>query len=104
MSTIALMGAGGKMGQRLTRNLKDNPDYKTLYVEISESGQASLTKLGLVVTPQVEALAQADVVILAVPDALIGRICREIVLGLKSGTMVIGLDPAAGLDLERLHA
>ncbi|MDP6576770.1 MAG: phosphogluconate dehydrogenase C-terminal domain-containing protein [Dehalococcoidales bacterium] len=96
MSTIALMGAGGKMGQRLTRNLKDNPDYKTLYVEISESGQASLTKLGLVVTPQVEALAQADVVILAVPDALIGRICREIVLGLKSGTMVIGLDPAAG--------
>jgi len=96
MSTIALMGAGGKMGQRLTRNLKDNPDYKTLYVEISEAGQASLAELGLPVTPQAEALAQADVVILAVPDALIGRICREIVPGLKSGTMVIGLDPAAG--------
>jgi len=90
------MGAGGKMGQRLTRNLKDNPDYKTLYVEISEAGQASLAELGLSVTPQEEALAQADVVILAVPDALIGKICREIVPNLKSGTMVIGLDPAAG--------
>ena len=96
MSTIALMGAGGKMGQRLTRNLKDNRDYKTLYVEISEAGQASLAELGLSVTPQAEALAQAEVVILAVPDALIGKICREIVPGLKSGTMVIGLDPAAG--------
>ncbi len=96
MSTIAVMGAGGKMGQRLTRNLKDNPDYKTLYVEISEAGQASLAELGLSVTPQDKALEQADVVILAVPDALIGKICREIVPGLKSGTMVIGLDPAAG--------
>jgi len=96
MSTIAVMGAGGKMGQRLTRNLKDNPDHKTLYVEISEAGRASLAELGLSVTPQDEALAQADVAILAVPDALIGKICRDIVPKLKSGTMVIGLDPAAG--------
>ena len=27
MSTIALMGAGGKMGLRIVRNLKDNADY-----------------------------------------------------------------------------
>jgi len=36
------------------------------------------------------------VVILAVPDALIGKICSDIVPKLKSGTMVMGLDPAAG--------
>lgn len=96
MSTIALMGAGGKMGLRITRNLKDNPDYTTLYVEISEAGRASLAALGVSVTPQDEALKQADVVILAVPDALIGKICTEIVPKLKSGTMVMGLDPAAG--------
>ena len=96
MSTIALMGAGGKMGLRITENLKDNPDYTTLYVEISEAGQASLAELGVSVTPQDEALKQADVVILAVPDALIGKICTEIVPKLKSGTMVMGLDPAAG--------
>lgn len=96
MSTIALMGAGGKMGLRITENLKDNPDCSTLYVEISEARQASLAELGVSVTPQEEALKQADVVILAVPDALIGKICTEIVPKLKSGTMVMGLDPAAG--------
>ena len=96
MSTIALMGAGGKMGLRITENLKDNPDYTTLYVEISEARQASLAELGVPITPQEEALKQADVVILAVPDALIGKICTETVPKLKSGTMVMGLDPAAG--------
>jgi hypothetical protein len=96
MSTIALMGAGGKMGLRITENLKDNTDYTTLYVEISEDGRASLSELGVPVTSQDEALKQADVVILAVPDAVIGRICTEIVPKLKSGTMVMGLDPAAG--------
>ncbi|MFQ5996176.1 MAG: phosphogluconate dehydrogenase C-terminal domain-containing protein [Dehalococcoidales bacterium] len=96
MSTIALMGAGGKMGLRIARNIKDNPDYTTLYVEISEAGKTSLAELGVPVTPQDEAMKQADAVILAVPDALIGKICAEIVPKLKSGTMVIGLDPAAG--------
>lgn len=96
MSTIALMGAGGKMGLRIARNLKDNADYKTLYVEISDAGKASLAELGLLATPQEEALQQADVVILALPDRLIGKICHDIVPKLRSGTMVMGLDPAAG--------
>ena len=95
MSTIALMGAGGKMGLRIARNLKDNADYKTLYVEISDAGKASLAELGLSATPQEEALQQADVVILALPDRLIGKICHDIVPKLKSATMVMGLDPAA---------
>ena len=96
MTTIALMGAGGKMGMRITRNLKDNPDYATLYVEVSEAGKVNLAELGLSVTPQDEAMKQADAVILAVPDALIGKICSDIVPKLRSGTMVMGLDPAAG--------
>lgn len=96
MSTIALMGAGGKMGLRIARNLKDNTDYKTLYVEISDAGKSSLAELGLSATPQDEALQQADVVILALPDKLIGRICNDMVPKLRSGTMVMGLDPAAG--------
>ncbi|TET49292.1 MAG: prephenate dehydrogenase/arogenate dehydrogenase family protein, partial [Dehalococcoidia bacterium] len=96
MSTIALMGAGGKMGLRIARNLKDNTDYKTLYVEISDAGKSSLAELGLSATPQDEALPQADVVILALPDKLIGSICNDMVPKLRSGTMVMGLDPAAG--------
>jgi hypothetical protein len=96
MSTIALMGAGGKMGLRIAGKLKDNADYKTLYVEISDAGKADLAELGLSATPQDEALQQADVVILALPDKLIGKICNDIVPKVKSGTMVMGLDPAAG--------
>ncbi len=96
MSTIALMGAGGKMGLRIARNLKDNKDYQTLYVEISDAGKSSLAELGLSATPQDEALQQADVVILALPDKLIGSICKDMVPKLRSGTMVMGLDPAAG--------
>ncbi|MDP6127411.1 MAG: phosphogluconate dehydrogenase C-terminal domain-containing protein [Dehalococcoidales bacterium] len=96
MTTIAVIGAGGKAGYRVSRNLKDNPDYTTFYVEINDAAIARLTELGVSVTPQDEALEAADVVILAVPDALIGEICQQIVPGLSRGTMVIGLDPAAG--------
>jgi hypothetical protein len=96
MTTIALMGAGGKIGYRITQNVKDNPNYRMLYVEISETGQANLAQLGLTATPSDKALAQAEAVILALPDALIGKICLEIVPKLNRGTMVISLDPAAG--------
>ena len=96
MTTIALMGAGGQMGIRITRKLKDNPDYKALYVEVSDEGKKKLAGLGLSATAQNEAVAQADVVILAVPDRLIGPICNDIVSMVKSGAMVMGLDPAAG--------
>jgi hypothetical protein len=90
------MGAGGKIGLRISRNIKDNPDYEIMYVEISETGQKALADLDLSVTPQEEAIPQADVVILAVPDALMGKILGGIVPHLKSGAMVMGLDPAAG--------
>ncbi|MGC4043951.1 MAG: phosphogluconate dehydrogenase C-terminal domain-containing protein [Armatimonas sp.] len=96
MTTIALLGAGGKMGCRLTDNLKDHPDYEMLYVEVSEVGLGRMQDRGVSATPQAEALERAQVVILAVPDALIGKISTGIVPQLKPGTMVMGLDPAAG--------
>lgn len=93
---VALMGAGGKMGCRLTDNLKNHPDkYDMAYVEISEPGIANLAKRGLEPTPMDEALADADAVILALPDRLIGDITHEIIPMLKPGAMVVGLDPAA---------
>lgn len=65
--TIALIGAGGKMGCRITDNLKKGTN-KVHYVEISERGIERLAQRGLVPTPQQEALVGADVVVLAVPD------------------------------------
>jgi hypothetical protein len=95
-TAIALLGAGGKMGCRLIDNLKDHPDYNLLCIEVSEAGLARMREKGVSPTPQEEALPRAQVVILAVPDALIGKISAEIVPQLNPGTIVMGLDPAAG--------
>lgn len=94
-SKIALMGAGGKMGGRITDNMKDLPEFELRYVEVSPQGIANLEKRGVTPTPRDEALADADAVILAVPDRLIGKITHEIIELVQPGTMMIGLDPAA---------
>jgi D-apionate oxidoisomerase len=94
MSTIALFGAGGKMGCRITDNLKASA-HQMRYVEVSEMGIANLRKRGLEPSPQQQAQRDADIIILAVPDALIGRIAPSIVPHIKPGAMVITLDPAA---------
>lgn len=93
MSSIAILGAGGKMGCRLTDNLI--PFQHTLYlVEVSEAGLANIARRGLKPTSQAEALAAAEVVILALPDRLLGRISRDVVPRVKPGTVIITLDPA----------
>ena len=92
--TIALFGAGGKMGCRITDNLIDAA-HRVLYVEVNPQGIERLAARGLSVTSQGDALAQADVAILALPDSVIGKVAPQIVPFLKSGAMVICLDPAA---------
>jgi D-apionate oxidoisomerase len=94
MAAIALMGAGGKMGYRLARNLKDSR-HELRCVEVNPAGLARLAELDLQSTPRERALEGAEVVILAVPDRLIGKIAHEIEPLLKPGTMVMALDPAA---------
>lgn len=94
MTTVALIGAGGKMGCRITDNLKASP-YSMRYVEISPTGIENLKKRGLSVTPRAQALAEADAVILAVPDNLIEKVSGEIVPALRKGAMLVVLDAAA---------
>ncbi|HEX4951744.1 MAG TPA: phosphogluconate dehydrogenase C-terminal domain-containing protein [Blastocatellia bacterium] len=102
MTTIALFGAGGKMGCRITDNLKDS-DYRMVYIEISPAGIENLRQRGLSPTPQDEALAVADVAILALPDNLIERISAQIIPQLKAGALVMCLDPAAPLAGKVKH-
>jgi len=92
---IAIMGAGGKMGCRITDNLKGLAEYDVRYVEVSEPGQKNLSDRGLSVTPQVDALRVADVVIMAVPDHLIEKISPGVAEGMRAGAMLMVLDPAA---------
>jgi len=95
MTTIALFGAGGKMGYRLAANLKGSA-YEVRHVETGEGGRARLKEgLGFDAVEGNRALDGADVVILAVPDTLIGKVSAGIEKQLKPGTMVIVLDAAA---------
>jgi hypothetical protein len=94
MTTVALFGAGGKMGGRITDNVKDSA-YRVLYVEVSPAGIENLKKRGLPPTPADAALREADAVVLAVPDNLIERIAADVVPRMKAGAMLLCLDAAA---------
>ena len=76
---IALVGAGGKMGCRLTDNFLKFPTYDVSYLEVSEPCIEKLRFRGVSVTTQEQAIPGADVVILAVPDVAIGKISQEII-------------------------
>ena len=60
MISIALIGAGGKMGCRVTDHLKPNPAYSVRCVENGERGLASLAERGLTAVPRDEAVAAAE--------------------------------------------
>ena len=46
MTTIALFGAAGKMGTRISNRLKDAAQYQALYVEAGEVGLVRLRERG----------------------------------------------------------
>ncbi len=95
MTTIALFGAAGKMGTRISNRLEDATEYQTRYVEAGEVGVARLRERGVTPSSPDDAARTADVVILAVPDTILGKVAHSVVPLLKSGAMVICLDPAA---------
>ena len=95
MTSIGLFGAGGKMGQRLARNLR-SWRFTVRHVEVSEAGRARLAgDFGIQCVSPEDALRDAEAVILAVPDTHIGRVAQSVEKLLKPGTMVVILDAAA---------
>lgn len=95
MTSIALLGAGGKMGHRLARNLRGSR-FDVRHVEVSDAGRARLRDdFSIDCVPAEAALTEAQVVILAVPDTAIGKVAQSILHLLKPGMMVVVLDAAA---------
>lgn len=92
--TIAVIGAGGKMGQRVSNNFKTT-SAQVFYAEASPVGQERVRALGVEVTPTEEAVPDADVVVLAVPDTVLGSVSEQVVPLMKEGAVVMTLDPAA---------
>ena len=95
MTTIALFGAAGKMGARISRRLHENKDFQTLYVESGDVGIQRLAARGDDPASPEAAAGTADIAILAIPDKLIGKASHEIVPLMKPGAVLMLLDPAA---------
>jgi hypothetical protein len=93
---VVLIGAGGKMGMRLTRNLK-NSEYSMSYLEISPSGIEKLKSIGVEAVKAIKPVTEADIVIFAVPDVALQQVSSEIIPIMKKGALAITLDPAAAL-------
>ena len=96
MAKVTLVGAGGKMGLRLTRNLKDS-SYEMNYLEVSSRGIEKLQELGVSVSDRNESVPTSDIIILAVPDVALEKVTAEIIPEMKSGAIVVTLDPAAAM-------
>ena len=91
---IVVLGAGGKMGYRVSNNLRGAP-YAVSHVEVSEIGRARLKELGLEAQSAQDVLPDADVVILAIPDNAIGRVTQQLEPLFKKGAILVALDAAA---------
>lgn len=92
--TIAVIGAGGKMGMRVSDNLVKT-DHTVFYSENSPAGQERVRAAGRDLTDSPDAVRDADIVVLAVPDLALGPVTADLVPQLKPGAIVLTLDPAA---------
>jgi len=98
--TVALIGAGGKMGLRIVRNLRECAQYRALYCENNPAAAARLREQGLAVTGGEIAVQQAEFIILAVPDLAIKAVSAELVPPARAGSTFLLLDPAAAVAQE----
>jgi len=94
MDKVAIVGAGGKMGGRITENLK-NFEYEMYYLEISPAGIENVKKMGVSISKQEDVIPVTDYIIIAVPDVAIKKVAAEVVAQAKSGAKILTLDPAA---------
>jgi D-apionate oxidoisomerase len=95
MTQVTILGAGGNMGRRITRALLANPAYELRFVEPSPHGRRLMAELGVSATALEPALRGAEVVVFAVPDAIVRDIAADVVPKLDRGTSMLFLDPAA---------
>jgi len=84
------------MGCRITDNLMHS-DYEMFYLEVGDEGKKKLAEKGVDISDQNVVLPGGDLVILAVPDVALEKVSSQIVPMMKSGALLITLDPAAAL-------
>lgn len=93
IKVITVVGAGGKMGMRISANLQKSK-YEVYYCENSPKAQEAMVAAGRTVSNADDVIAKSDVVILAVPDVVLGKVSSQYVPKMRSGAILLTLDPA----------
>jgi D-apionate oxidoisomerase len=94
-TSVAILGAGGKMGLRITRKLVD-AGFDVRAVDTGDVGRRRLADAGIETVASAEAgVDGAQVVIVALPDNVIGGVLRQLSPQLRPGVMILVLDAAA---------
>jgi hypothetical protein len=94
MTKVTLVGAAGRMGGRVRRSLRDDPDYELRLVEVDPLGIERLANEGWKVTQPDEAYDGAELVVMAVPDRIVGVVAPGVVARMTPGAVLVCLDPA----------
>lgn len=94
LKTLTVIGAGGKMGMRISANFQKS-DYQVFYCENSPAAQQQVTQQGRELSDANSVVPLSDVVILAVPDIVLGKVSEAVVPQMKPGAVLLTLDPAA---------
>ena len=94
LKTITVIGAGGKMGMRISANFQKS-DYQVFYCENSPKAQEQVSAQGRELSDAASVVPLSDVVILAVPDIVLGKVSEDVVPQMKPGAILLTLDPAA---------
>lgn len=93
-TSVAILGSGGKMGFRVTKKLVD-AGYDVRAVEIGDAGRQRLAEANIKAVSADEGLKGAKVVVMALPDNVIGKVATDLSPKLEPGTMLLILDAAA---------
>lgn len=98
---ITIIGGGGTMGMRISRNLLKFPDkYQLLINELSPKGIEKVQSLGLEVRPAEEIIPLGDFVIMGVPDSVLKKLAPVVIKQLSPGATFVILDPASAVAGE----
>lgn len=100
---VAIIGAGGKMGARAVQKIAGHSGYEVLACESDPHKASELFSNGVRTIPAETALPKADFVVMAVPDALIGRMAHDFASRMKSNSTLIMLDAAAAFVDQLPH-
>jgi hypothetical protein len=96
MQKVAIWGAAGNMGTRAVRRLRERPgDYEVICVEPLAAGVEKLRARGDIPASPDEGAATADIIVLAIADKFIEKVAGDLVPKMRSGAMLLMLDPAA---------